>query len=434
MTKISVFSIVVFGIALSLAIPSFPTIAAAVEYHVKENADRKGNGSQSSPWRSIQQALKSGKLRPGDTLFLHPGYYGSLILKKAKNSAPLTITTSTANRARFDRIYISASQNWIIKNLEISGSFATSYKKRKMVDIDKGSRSITLENLDIHSFPDTRSWSKEDWKKKASDGIRSRGEDIKILNNNIRNVGNGITITGSNSVIHHNLVDRFSADGMRGLGNYLTFSSNTVKNCIKVDKNHDDGFQSWSRDKNGKTGRGVVKGIKLIGNRFIASDDPNALTRCTMQGIGLFDGMYEDWIIANNLVVVDHWHGITVMGAKNVRIINNTVVDPDDRKPGPAGIKILDHKKGFPSSGNVVANNIAASFGKNRTRGLYSNNLIIRNPQYEFVDPSTGNFELVPNSAARQSANPLFLPEFDILGRIRAKDKKGDLGAFQDGK
>ncbi len=46
-----------------------------------------------------------------------------------------------------------------------------------------------------------------------------------------------------------------------------------------------------------------------------------------MQGIFGKDGMFEDFVIENNAVIVDHWHGISLYRTTNCRIINNTVVD-----------------------------------------------------------------------------------------------------------
>ena len=33
-----------------------------------------------------------------------------------------------------------------------------------------------------------------------------------------------------------------------------------------------------------------------------------------MHGIGCFDGMFVDWVVENNVIITDHWHGITFAG------------------------------------------------------------------------------------------------------------------------
>ena len=104
---------------------------------------------------------------------------------------------------------------------------------------------------------------------------------------------------------------------------------------MDIDNNHDDGIQSYSRDRLGCDGFGEVKGVVLRGNTIINFENLNQPLRCNFQGIGLFDGMFVDWVIADNLVVTNHWRGITVMGARNVKIENNIVVDNLAGKPGP---------------------------------------------------------------------------------------------------
>ena len=77
------------------------------------------------------------------------------------------------------------------------------------------------------------------------------GTRMVIRNNRLLNVNFGISVNASHSLIAGNLVENFSGDGMRGLGDYTVFEYNTVKNCYDVNANHDDGFQSWSAGPDG---------------------------------------------------------------------------------------------------------------------------------------------------------------------------------------
>ena len=99
----------------------------------------------------------------------------------------------------------------------------------------------------------------------------------------------------------------------------------------------------------------------LRGNTIINNEDPNQPHRGTLQGIGCFDGMFVDWIIENNVIVVDHYHGITLGGARGCRIVNNTVIDPNDQRPGPAALRVGKHKRGMTSSGCTVRNNLVSA-------------------------------------------------------------------------
>ena len=82
--------------------------------------------------------------------------------------------------------------------------------------------------------------------------------------------------------------------------------------------------------------------------------------------------MFEDWVVENNVVFVDHWHGITLSGAVDSRIVNNTVCDINSESPGPSWIRIGDHKNGTPSSGCVVRNNLTTALSSLKTTILSS--------------------------------------------------------------
>ena len=172
---------------------------------------------------------------------------------------------------------------------------------------------------------------------------------MTIRDNRLLNVNFGISVGASDSLITGNLVENFAGDGLRGLGNHCTFEYNTVKNCYKVNANHDDGFQSWSTGPGG-VGTGEVVGVVLRGNTIINYDDPNQPYRGTLQGIGCFDGTFVDWVIENNVIITDHWHGITLLGARNCRVINNTVMDQNNTRPARPGFGSATTRTARPRS------------------------------------------------------------------------------------
>ena len=82
---------------------------------------------------------------------------------------------------------------------------------------------------------------------------------------------------------------------------------------------------------------------------------------CQLQGIALFDGIYEDWVIRDNTVIVDHWHGITIMGARRVAVSGNTVFYARPGPPGAPRITKTAHKDGRPSENSIIRNNTLQS-------------------------------------------------------------------------
>lgn len=80
----------------------------------------------------------------------------------------------------------------------------------------------------------------------ASSGVGVGAARVTVRASRVRNVRFGISVSGKEARIQGNLVDGFSADGMRGLGDFGRFEYNRVQNNYvrdPPDTNHDDGFQ-----------------------------------------------------------------------------------------------------------------------------------------------------------------------------------------------
>lgn len=407
--------------------------AAKVIYVDPEYAkNRNSDGSKDAPFRDLNRLLKSKHIAAGDIVRLASGVYGSLFLNGKKYSSKVVIEADKDEDVRFGKIRIWQSQNIHLRGLKVSPSFLKRHSQKTIVEVDRGSTDITLENLDIFSAPSVEGWTKEKWLETvAKRGIFSRGERHFLINNKVRNIYYGIETKASRSRVIGNVVENFAVDGIRGLGDYTLFENNLIKNCFQIDGNHADGFQSWSVGKNGKAGAGVVKGVVLRKNRILNFTDYNQPYRCEMQGIGMFDGFYEDWIIENNIVVADHWHGISIYGAKNVRIQNNTVFDPVRGNAGPAWIKIVPHKDGRPSTRSLIANNLSSGKIPFNNGVLLLKNMHVPDEEDVYENPSKFNFRLLPDSRAVDAGMPNIGIRDDINGIKRPLGKSIDIGAIE---
>ena len=440
---------------------ALPQAADSAEFYVDPvRGDMNNDGSHEKPWQSIQAVFDKGlvesrqweklpyrdsarlvpknegaPVRAGDTIYLRSGYHGELNIQGYYNSGPITIAAQDGHTPKLARVRIRSGANWRLKGLQISPEFAASFERGTMIDLDSHGfhgpvHDISVEQCSVQSVQDSSAWTVEDWNSLACNGIQVDGRKMTVRNCIFRNVDFGISVSAADSMIEGNTVENFAGDGMRGLGDNTTFQYNTVKNCYDVNRNHDDGFQSWSHGEDGRVGRGEVRGIVLRGNTIINFEDPEQPHRGTLQGIGCFDGMFVDWVVENNVVITDHFHGITLAGARNCRIVNNTVIDRRDGRPGPPWIRIGNHKNGTLSTGCVVRNNLTSALSV--SDGVEADhNLIVKDPQALFVDLAAYDLRLRNGSEAIDAGSSELAPARDAAGTSRPQGSAIDIGAYE---
>ncbi len=434
--------------------------ASAAEFYVDPvSGGPGGDGSASRPWRSVQEVFDAGlvesqqwdklpyspqsklvaknagaPVRAGDTIRLLSGYHGDLLIDGYYNLGDITLAAAEGHTPRLSSLHLRSSSHWIIRGLSVSAEFSPTYKRHTLVHLESHDwrgpiHDIVVERCSLCSVADASAWTAKDWDRLSCNGFQVDGTRMTIRDNRLLNVNFGISVEASHSLVSGNLVENFAGDGLRGLGDHCIFEYNIVKNCYDVNANHDDGFQSWSTGPGG-VGSGQVVGVILRGNTIINYADPNQPYRGTLQGIGCFDGTYVDWVIENNVIITDHWHGITLGGARNCLVINNTVLDQNKTGPGPPWICIDKHKNGTASVNCVVRNNLATDF-KNAPGVLEENNLRIQDPAALFVDPAHFDLHLLPGAAAIDAGSSLDAPKLDRDRIARPQGKGIDIGAYE---
>jgi parallel beta-helix repeat protein len=356
------------------------------------------------------------------------------LVDKYYNLGHITLAAEKGQVPRLSSLHVRSGSHWTVRGLSISAEFSPTYRQHTLVHLESHRwhgpvHDVVVEQCALSSVADASAWTAQDWDRLSCDGFQVDGTRMTIRDNRLLNVNFGISVTASDSLIAGNLVENFAGDGLRGLGNHTTFEYNTVKNRYYVNANHPDGFQSWSSGPGG-VGTGEVVGVVLRGNTIINYVDPNQPHRGSLQGIGCFDGTYVDWVIENNVIVTDHWHGITLGGARNCIVINNTVLDRNNVSPGPPWICIDKHKNGTPSVNCVVRNNLATDF-RNGAGVLEENNVKIQDPAALFVDPAHFDLHLLPGAAAIDAGSSLNAPKLDRDRIPRPQGKAIDLGAYE---
>jgi len=399
----------------------------------------EADGSSTKPWPSLEAAFAKGSPVGGDRILLLPGHHGALSLKSYRYDPPLTMMSATADRAHLDHIRIEFGKGLVIRDINVWPRQPSAL--RAVVFTDDHSEDIHFSNLQIMSRPKAdRSyfdWTIADWLgPMRNHGIRMNGPRNRAEGNTLYGVDFAITTSGQGARIVGNRVFGFSGDAMRSLGDDSVVSGNHVENCFAVNDNHDDGFQAWApRGKAAAQRQGLV-GLEISNNMILEWAGPSGHPlRCTLQGIGLFDGPYQDLKITNNVVSVASYHGISVYGGMDVSIVHNTVVNsyPDSSETFP-WIRVDDRKSGEPARRVTVTNNLSMGFSNASSANLpafrLSNAHVVR-PSAMFADAGAQNYALRSDSPAIDAGQALSIPSFDIVGQNRSLGAAPDLGAFE---
>ena len=384
-------------------------------------------GQETCPWNSVEMAIQSGMVKGGDTLLLMDGQHDRIDIEGRNFVPPITIESVTNQNAIVDTVFLRTASGVTFRDLTIQSSGANPYP---LFHADFDTSIIAIENSKLQStasISNVLSWTAADWLSRRRHGVWLYGSNSRALNNTIDTVQSGIWSGGTNNQIIGNKITNLTGDALRA-GSATIVGNNYVANFFRVDDDHIDGFQSiGSVDK-------PVRGLRLRRNTIIEWTYPgDHPLRTSAQGIGMFDGFYDDFSIRNNVVAVSAYHGIAVYGGRNGIITNNTVVHPSVNSVNFPWIGVFNHKNGTPSTNVIVANNLAMSFsGASATNNviLMDNQVIIR-PSDVFQNAAA--FDYRPNLASGfiDTGNPLYTPKTDIDGILRPQGSGPDKGAYE---
>ncbi len=413
------------------------------------NGSIYNNGSKQHPWSTLEEVLKIKSIKGKDTLVLLSGFHGENIILTGKSNLPIVIVAGQNESPRLLQINIKGS-NWIIDGLNFNSENRSNKGTPRFFDngvfliLDSTSSNNIVRNCIFQSIENSEKWSIDDWRKNVWSGIRDFGKNNIIRKNLFKNIAYAIELneTAKLGLIEKNIIENFSGDGIRiGGADSCTVQYNKIINGVELDPNpkdgnHEDGIQSWV----GKVNDDAVHNLVIRGNYIQSYTDTNqSFVARNLQGISLFDGPYKNLLIENNVVIIEHWHGIALFGAYNCLIINNTVLPIPGTFPyvaGPPWIGIFSHKNGTPSKNNIIRNNIAENMVIKNNGAIADNNLI--DPvAFKFVNDYK-NFDFTPKpnfvyggNTIIDSGNSKSAPKIDFNGVSRPQGKEVDIGAFE---
>jgi hypothetical protein len=390
------------------------------------------NGSQACPWVGLG-VLSPTTITGGDKLLLLDGNYGGLKLYQIAFTTPVVVQSLNAGKAHFDWINIAdGSRNVTFRNLSVWPT-DPKVKVSPLVGSSTTSSNIILDGLDVRGIQASANymqWSQADWKAYAAIGAYLRGPSSSIKNSSFQGVYTGAQVDGADSAMIGNKVDGFAGDAYRILGDDSSAKRNSAQNCFQIDSNHADAIQSWA------DADGAISGLKIEANTFLEWTSPVANTlRCSLQGIGFFDGPYQNVVIRNNVVSVTQYHGISVYGGNNVKIVNNTVVNNKGIEGTAPWIGIFNHKNGTPAKKVVVANNLEMSIHSEvaAEAATFLDNSSLMGLKGVFTNIAVFDYRPTPASGFIDTADAAYAPSTDILGAARPYGGGPDRGAYEVG-
>ena len=344
-----------------------------------------GNGSSPSPWRTLEEVIAArliqvrgpdgrvsnpnAPVRPGDTILLRSGYHGAIRIASGYNDVPITIAAEKGQAPQVASVEIDEGRKWTIRGLTVSPSLAPVPPAKPPHDLvvlgERGredSSELVIEDCFIYSVLDASTWGAKDWVNKPHSGIwlGRNGRGHVARNNYILNTRFGINLCAPGVLCEGNVVDSFSGDGIRVTRDGQVVQYNVVKNNFVSDRdgddNHDDGIQAFLFNK----GTGTMRGVTVRGNIIVHRESPNLPFPNPLQGIGFFDGPLVEFVVEKNVVLTNHWHGVSLYDAQNCRVEENACFSLW-MKESPRPWVMLGGKR-RQAKGNTVRNNMAHSF------------------------------------------------------------------------
>ncbi|RVU07555.1 right-handed parallel beta-helix repeat-containing protein [Novosphingobium umbonatum] len=348
-------------------------------YADAQKGDDGGDGSARHPWRSLNAALP--RLRAGDALRLRDGDYGPLLLQNRFNPATITIEADIeagkGAHPHIDRVIIGNASHWRLRGLTIAlpDNGQPLPPHSYLVWIGQQHSEIRLENNRLESYPKA-GWSQQDYLARTPSGIHENGWPstgcVYLSGNRLSNVSTGIASINSRLVfITGNQIDRFLHDGIDFGSSHMVITDNRLTNRINAGDAkavHPDFMQGQPPGAFGPTPTPVAD-IRIERNFGIVQTTPDlpfahlADPSFVVQGINIFDGDWTRVVIRNNVIITHAFHGITLMGAHDSQIVNNTVISDGSSERTLPWIGVYPSKPetgSTPSSNVLVANNISS--------------------------------------------------------------------------
>jgi len=432
-----------------------------------ERGSMANDGSEAKPWRTLAEVLAPGSrmvatmkwrenskdgsqlpinpdgpIHPGDTLVLMSGDHGDVDLKQFVNRDFIFVVAGKDQTPVVDTLRVTSSTHWLFRGIKFQHT-RTPISNAVVSAISHGwmgpSNNLVFVENSVSATDSTDSWSEQDWVDKPYEyAFGSSGPCTTFAHNHVYNVRDAVTVSGENTLVADNVIERFGNDGVDVTSSNTVVRGNLIRDSMHSGKEpkHPDGIQGW----------GSPHDVTFDSNRVININGGG------VQGIDVFDGDWRGLRVTNNLVITNVWNGMVLFGLTDSLVANNTIIAAGRETTWLSVAPAKDHR---PSHNVIVRNNIATKITVEAEASACDHNVAAlafsckitdqpgaRDPRLDKnwvdksvfrsigFDPASSRFDLrpTPASPAYKAGSDEGVPKVDITGRERIAPY--DIGAF----
>jgi hypothetical protein len=343
-----------------------PTDFAKKIYFDPSKGSLLGDGSAQKPYKDLASFMDStlkNNLKGNEELVLRRGNHGYVNIQNLLNRDFIQITPYPGESPIIQTMQVSKANKLIFKGLRFTPYAMKEKMNGTIVTVDPSSSNVVFLNNSFFTTYDTAKWTDQDWNNKTYGGLFTRSSCTTVVGNSFFNLHSGYRNGSNQSVMTGNLFKDIVNDSVNFHASHQLIQHNVVlygRNNSYNYKYHSDGMQGWTNNV-ATTNRNIVIDGNLVAHYIPLYKDKDKKVRDAFayrQGISIFDGMWDNVTISNNIVITNAFCAMSYLGLANSRIFNNTLLSSDPENID-AEMMVLDSKEGRRSVNVAVSNNIA---------------------------------------------------------------------------
>jgi hypothetical protein len=371
-----------------------------------------GDGSQSRPWRTLEEVLdparrlvatdllthqpdgsflrrangNPGPIKPGDTLVLASGDHGEVRFKQYINSDFISVVAGPGQTPIVRFLSAVTFSHWLFRGIKFQNELPTPGASSPLVTFsDHGflgpADNLIVQDSSFSTRDDVSGWTDRDWVDRPYTlAFSSTVHCATLAGNHFYNLRNAAGISGDTALVENNRFEAIGNDSIEMTGSNLIIRRNTITDNrhTEAEPLHADGIQGW-------TLRGAINRNVIIDSNIIVNTNSDATNY--MHGISIFNGAWEGVVVSNNVVATNTWNAIVLAGVHNGLVINNTVVATARTRHRESWIKIAATKENPDNVSAIVRNNIAPNIIIERPDVIVDHNLTKNRVQFYKKEP-----------------------------------------------